>query len=39
MRHLLMLPVKIVGGFLLLMLGLGALALILGAASAALKVG
>jgi len=39
MRHLLVLPIKIVGGFLLVLLGLGALAMILGAIGAALKAG
>jgi hypothetical protein len=39
MRHLLVLPIKIVGGFLLVLLGLGALAMIVGAVAAALKAG
>ena len=39
MRQLLVLPIKIVGGFLLVLLGLGALAMIVGAVAAALKAG
>jgi hypothetical protein len=39
MRHFIVLPIKIVGGFLLVLLGLGVLAMIVGAVAAALKAG